>query len=130
MYSFIGDLRIHITSNAPSYTSHPFPLTSLLLAPQPPSRIRTYLYAQGALPEPLFSVFFDINNFQANSGGEIVFGGVNSNHFTGTHVFASLTSTTYWQFSVASIAVGSASGEETAGCREEKSVMGSWQKEW
>ena len=89
------------------------PLPPLPISPLPPTHTRMYLYAQGALPEPLFSTFLNLDNYQQNSGGEIVFGGVNSNHFTGTHVYAPLTSATYWQFSVADIVVGSVSGGQS-----------------
>ena len=68
------------------------------------------MYAQGLLPSPLFSIYLNAASRQQDSGGEIVFGGVNGNHFTGTHVYANVTIPFYWQFSVQNIKASGLSG--------------------
>ena len=65
---------------------------------------------QNLLPQPLFSIYHNNANYQADQGGEIVFGGIDSSHFTGSHVYAPLTEASYWQFKVDGISVGSATG--------------------
>ena len=72
------------------------------------------MYAQGLLPSPLFSIYLNAANLQPGSGGEIVFGGVNGDHFTGTHVFANVTLPLYWQFIVQDVKVSGLSGKQPA----------------
>lgn len=55
---------------------------------------------------PMFSVWFSRNESSGANGGEIVFGDVDPNHFTGDHVFANITREAYWQFAVDSATIG------------------------
>jgi len=50
--------------------------------------------------QQLFSVWFNRDPSQGDNGGEIVFGGVDPNHFTGNHTYAPITREAYWQFAV------------------------------
>lgn len=51
---------------------------------------------QGLVKEQVFS--FWLNRDQnANEGGEIVFGGVDPNHFIGKHTYVPITQKGYWQ---------------------------------
>jgi phytepsin len=56
--------------------------------------------------QPMFSVWFSRNETSGENGGEIVFGGVDPNHFTGDHHFAPITRDAYWQFKVDSASAG------------------------
>jgi len=56
--------------------------------------------------QPMFSVWFNRNASQGDDGGEIVFGDVDPNHFTGNHTFAPVTREAYWQFNVDSATLG------------------------
>jgi len=52
----------------------------------------------------VFSVWLNQNANSAN-GGELLLGGIDTTKYTGTPVYAKLTSQTYWQFSVDDIAI-------------------------
>jgi len=56
--------------------------------------------------QPMFSVWFSRNTTSGDNGGEIVFGDVDPNHFTGNHTFAPITREAYWQFAVDSASIG------------------------
>lgn len=51
---------------------------------------------QGLVKEPVFSFWFN-RNAGEKEGGEIVFGGVDSNHFKGEHTHVPVTEKGYWQ---------------------------------
>lgn len=54
---------------------------------------------QGLIQEPIFSFWFN-RNAEEEQGGEIVFGGVDPNHFKGDHTFVNVTQKGYWQVTV------------------------------
>lgn len=51
---------------------------------------------QGTIKEPVFSFWLN-RNAQDKEGGEIVFGGVDPNHFKGKHTYVPVTQKGYWQ---------------------------------
>lgn len=51
---------------------------------------------QGLVKEPIFSFWLN-RNPQADEGGEIVFGGVDPNHYKGKHTYVPVTHKGYWQ---------------------------------
>lgn len=51
---------------------------------------------QGLVKEPVFSFWFN-RNADEDEGGEIVFGGVDRNHFKGQHTYVPVTQKGYWQ---------------------------------
>ena len=58
---------------------------------------------QGLVKEPVFSFWFN-RNTEDEEGGEIVFGGMDSNHFKGEHTFVPVTQKGYWQVGITIIA--------------------------
>lgn len=54
---------------------------------------------QGLLKEPVFSFWFN-RNADEEEGGEIVFGGVDPNHYVGEHTYVPVTQKGYWQVGV------------------------------
>ncbi|WOL10980.1 aspartic proteinase oryzasin-1-like [Canna indica] len=52
---------------------------------------------QGLVKEPVFSFWFNRNS-EEEEGGEIVFGGVDPNHYKGEHTYVPVTQKGYWQF--------------------------------
>ncbi|KAE9457909.1 hypothetical protein C3L33_10200, partial [Rhododendron williamsianum] len=67
---------------------------------------------QGLVKEPVFSFWFN-RNAGEKEGGEIVFGGVDSNHFKGEHTHVPVTRKGYWQFDMGDVLIG---GESTGFC--------------
>jgi len=55
------------------------------------------MVSQGLVKELVFSFWMNRNSDEED-GGEIVFGGVDPNHFKGEHEYASVTRKGYWQF--------------------------------
>lgn len=51
---------------------------------------------QGLIKEPVFSFWMN-RNAAAQEGGELVFGGVDPNHFKGKHIYVPVTKKGYWQ---------------------------------
>lgn len=51
---------------------------------------------QGLVKEPVFSFWLN-RNVEELDGGEIVFGGVDSNHYKGNHTYVPVTQKGYWQ---------------------------------
>lgn len=51
---------------------------------------------QGLIKEPVFSFWFN-RHADEGEGGEIVFGGVDPNHFKGKHTYVPVTQKGYWQ---------------------------------
>ncbi|WOK97886.1 aspartic proteinase oryzasin-1-like [Canna indica] len=70
------------------------------------------MVAQGLIKDPIFSFWFN-RNAEEGDGGEIVFGGVDPNHYNGEHVYVPITRKGYWQFNMGDVFVG---GESTGFC--------------
>ncbi|WOG89992.1 hypothetical protein DCAR_0209233 [Daucus carota subsp. sativus] len=67
---------------------------------------------QGLVKEPVFSFWLN-RNPQADEGGEIVFGGVDPNHYKGKHTYVPVTHKGYWQFDMGDVLID---GKETGYC--------------
>ncbi|KAK1319915.1 hypothetical protein QJS10_CPB04g01110 [Acorus calamus] len=71
---------------------------------------------QGLVSEKVFSFWLN-RNPEDNIGGEIVFGGVDPNHYKGKHTYVPVTSKGYWQFEMGDFFVGNQStGLCASGC--------------
>ncbi|GER44921.1 aspartic protease family protein [Striga asiatica] len=71
---------------------------------------------QGLVKEPVFSFWLN-RNVEEEEGGEIVFGGVDPNHFKGKHTYVSVTQKGYWQFDMGDVLIdGKESGYCNGGC--------------
>ncbi|CAN1165690.1 Aspartic proteinase A1 [Linum perenne] len=67
---------------------------------------------QGLIKEPVFS--FWLNRHAGDEeGGELVFGGVDPNHFKGKHTYVPVTKKGYWQFDMGDVLIG---GKPTGYC--------------
>lgn len=53
---------------------------------------------QGLVSEEVFSFWLN-RDPETSEGGELVFGGVDSNHFKGKHTYVPVTQKGYWQVS-------------------------------
>lgn len=51
---------------------------------------------QGLVSEPIFSFWLNRHADDAN-GGELIFGGMDANHYTGEHTYVPVTRAGYWQ---------------------------------
>ncbi|KAM7530810.1 hypothetical protein LguiB_034220 [Lonicera macranthoides] len=67
---------------------------------------------QGIVKEPVFSFWLN-RNVQEEEGGEIVFGGVDPNHYKGKHTYVPVTQKGYWQFNMGDVLIG---GKPTGYC--------------
>ncbi|CAL9071632.1 unnamed protein product [Musa acuminata var. zebrina] len=72
------------------------------------------LVKQGLIKEPVFSFWFN-RNAEEGEGGEIVFGGVDPNHYEGDHVYVPVTQKGYWQFNMGDVLIGDESTGFCAG---------------
>lgn len=54
------------------------------------------MVGQDLVKEPVFSFWLN-RNLNEQVGGELVFGGVDSNHFKGQHIYVPVTQKGYWQ---------------------------------
>ncbi|CAM8979709.1 unnamed protein product [Rhodiola kirilowii] len=63
---------------------------------------------QGLVYEEVFSFWLN-RDPSAPVGGEIVFGGVDPNHFKGQHIYVPVTEKGYWQFEMDDFVIGSQS---------------------
>lgn len=54
---------------------------------------------QGLVNEPVFSFWLN-RNIEGEEGGEIVFGGIDSDHYNGEHTYVPVTQKGYWQVSL------------------------------
>ncbi|XP_008800699.2 aspartic proteinase oryzasin-1-like isoform X1 [Phoenix dactylifera] len=71
---------------------------------------------QGLIKEPVFSFWFN-RHADEGEGGEIVFGGVDPNHFKGKHTYVPVTQKGYWQFNMGDVLIGNQStGFCSGGC--------------
>ncbi|KAH9749606.1 Aspartic proteinase A2 [Citrus sinensis] len=67
---------------------------------------------QGLIQDPVFSFWLNRNQ-QEDEGGEIVFGGVDPNHYKGKHTYVPVTQKGYWQFNMGDVLIG---GKPTGYC--------------
>ncbi|KAK4588409.1 hypothetical protein RGQ29_019411 [Quercus rubra] len=67
---------------------------------------------QGLIKEPVFSFWLN-RKTEEEAGGELVFGGVDPNHFKGKHTFVPVTRKGYWQFDMGDVLIG---GKPTGYC--------------
>ncbi|KAJ0971650.1 hypothetical protein J5N97_019609 [Dioscorea zingiberensis] len=71
---------------------------------------------QGLIKEPVFSFWFN-RHAGEGEGGEIVFGGVDPNHYKGKHTYVPVTQKGYWQFNMGDVLIGGqTTGFCSAGC--------------
>ncbi|XP_073326468.1 pepsin A-like [Pagrus major] len=69
---------------------------------------------QGLVSQPMFSVYLSGNSEQ---GSEVVFGGTDSNHYTGQITWIPLSSATYWQISMDSVTINGQTVACSGGCQ-------------
>ncbi|KAM3872494.1 pepsin A-like [Diretmus argenteus] len=69
---------------------------------------------QNAVSQPFFSVYLSGNKEQ---GSEVIFGGVDSSHYTGQVTWIPLTSATFWQIKMDSIIVNGQTVACSGGCQ-------------
>ncbi|XP_068658186.1 aspartic proteinase A1 [Aristolochia californica] len=67
---------------------------------------------QGLVKEPVFSFWFN-RHAEEEEGGEIVFGGVDPDHYKGHHTYVPVTQKGYWQFDMGDVLIG---GKTTGFC--------------
>ncbi|XP_073033887.1 aspartic proteinase-like [Primulina eburnea] len=71
---------------------------------------------QGLVKEPVFSFWLN-RNPEKEEGGELVFGGVDPNHYKGNHTYVPMTRKGYWQFDMGDVLIdGEESGYCNGGC--------------
>lgn len=58
--------------------------------------IRYNILDQGLVKEPVFSFWLN-RDIEGEEGGEIVFGGVDPDHYKGEHTYVPVTKKGYWQ---------------------------------
>ncbi|GFZ06342.1 aspartic proteinase A1 [Actinidia rufa] len=63
------------------------------------------MVTQGLIKEPVFSFWLN-RNAEEEEGGEIVFGGVDQNHYKGKHTYVPVTQKGYWQFNMGDVRIG------------------------
>ncbi|KAL9690653.1 hypothetical protein QQ045_011059 [Rhodiola kirilowii] len=74
------------------------------------------MVSQGLIKEPVFS-FWMSRKANEDEGGELVFGGVDPDHYVGEHTYVPVTRKGYWQFNMGDVLVdGEATGYCTNGC--------------
>ncbi|XP_057472289.1 aspartic proteinase A1-like [Actinidia eriantha] len=74
------------------------------------------MVTQGLIKEPVFSFWLN-RNAEEEEGGEIVFGGVDQNHYKGKHTYVPVTQKGYWQFNMGDVLIGgNLSGYCDTGC--------------
>ncbi|CAN1843594.1 Aspartic proteinase A1, partial [Linum perenne] len=66
---------------------------------------------QDLVNDPVFSFWLN-RNMEGDEGGEVVFGGVDSDHYKGKHTYVPLTQKGYWQFDIGDVWIGN---QSTAG---------------
>ncbi|KAK6133227.1 hypothetical protein DH2020_032988 [Rehmannia glutinosa] len=74
------------------------------------------MITQGLVKDPVFSFWLN-RNVNDEEGGQIVFGGVDPNHFKGQHTYVPVTQKGYWQFEMGDVLIdGKKSGYCNGGC--------------
>ncbi|WCJ32959.1 Aspartic proteinase [Euphorbia peplus] len=72
---------------------------------------------QQLVKEQVFSFWFNRNSDE-EEGGEIVFGGVDPNHYKGNHTYVPVTEKGYWQFDMGDVLInGTTTGICAGGCK-------------
>ncbi|KAH7372691.1 hypothetical protein KP509_17G016800 [Ceratopteris richardii] len=69
---------------------------------------------QGLVSEPLFSFWLN-RDANDDDGGEIIFGGMDSDHYTGNHTYVPVSQKGYWQFDMGDVLID---GETTGFCAD------------
>lgn len=67
---------------------------------------------QGLVSEPVFSFWLN-RDAEDDNGGELVFGGMDPNHYIGEHTYVPVTRQGYWQFDMGDFLIG---GNTTGFC--------------
>ena len=71
---------------------------------------------QNLLAEDVFSFWLN-RNTEEESGGELVFGGVDPDHFKGNHTYVPVSTKGYWQFNMGDLLIdGQSTGFCAKGC--------------
>ncbi|XP_039034534.1 aspartic proteinase-like [Hibiscus syriacus] len=71
---------------------------------------------QGLIKDPVFSFWLN-RNVEEKESGEIVFGGVDPDHYRGKHTYVPVTQKGYWQFDMGDVLIGDKpTGYCTGGC--------------
>lgn len=71
---------------------------------------------QGLVKEPVFSFWLN-RDIEGEEGGEIVFGGVDPDHYKGEHTYVPVTKKGYWQFEMGDVLIdGETTGYCSTGC--------------
>lgn len=81
---------------------------------------------QGLVREPIFSFWLN-RNAAEKEGGEIVFGGMDTNHFKGDHIYVPVTHKGYWQFDMGDVVIGA---ETTGYCADGCSAIADSGTSW
>ncbi|KAG5252049.1 cyprosin [Salix suchowensis] len=72
---------------------------------------------QGLVKKQVFSFWLN-RNVEGEEGGEIVFGGVDPNHYKGEHTYVPVTQKGYWQFDMGDLLIGTeTTGLCASGCK-------------
>ncbi|KAJ0036846.1 hypothetical protein NQD34_005523 [Periophthalmus magnuspinnatus] len=72
------------------------------------------MVSQSLVAQPLFSVYLSSNDQQ---GSEVIFGGVDSTHYTGSITWIPLSSATYWQINMDSVTINGQTVACSGGCQ-------------
>lgn len=71
---------------------------------------------QGVVPQPVFSVYLR-RNASSTEGGEILFGAIDDDHYTGDINYVPVSRKGYWQFNMTGVQVGEDSSFCSSGCQ-------------
>lgn len=71
---------------------------------------------QGVVSQPLFSVYLR-RNASSTEGGEILFGAIDDDHYTGDIHYVPVSKKGYWQFNMTGVQVGEDSSFCSGGCQ-------------
>ncbi|XP_070823755.1 pepsin A-like [Chaetodon trifascialis] len=72
------------------------------------------MISQNLVPQPLFSVYLSGNSQQ---GSEVVFGGIDNSHFTGSLTWIPLSSASYWEINMDSVTINGQTVACSGGCQ-------------
>ncbi|KAM7257307.1 hypothetical protein ACFE04_013048 [Oxalis oulophora] len=68
---------------------------------------------QGLIKDPVFSFLLN-RDVEDEEGGQIVFGGVDPNHYKGKHTYVLVTQKGYWQFDMGDVLIGDKFGPDVS----------------